>query len=56
MMLRHLGWTEAADLVVQGMSRAIANKTVTYDFERLLDGATLLSCSAFGDAMIEQMK
>lgn len=55
MMLRHLGWTEAADRVVQAMSRAIANKTVTYDFERLMDGATLLSCSAFGDAMIEQM-
>ena len=55
MMLRHLGWTEAADRVVEGMSRAIANKTVTYDFERLLEGATLLSCSAFGDALIEQM-
>jgi len=55
MMLRHLGWTEAADLVVQGMSRAIANKTVTYDFERLMEGATLLSCSGFGEAMIAQM-
>ncbi|MDZ7804502.1 NADP-dependent isocitrate dehydrogenase [Thiohalophilus sp.] len=55
MMLRHLGWTEAADRVVLAMSRAIANKTVTYDFERLMDGATLLSCSGFGDAMIEQM-
>jgi isocitrate dehydrogenase len=55
MMLRHLGWTEAADLVVQGMSRAIANKTVTYDFERLMEGATLLSCSGFGDALIAQM-
>ncbi|MDY6980630.1 MAG: NADP-dependent isocitrate dehydrogenase [Pseudomonadota bacterium] len=55
MMLRHLGWVEAADRVVQAMSRAIANKTVTYDFERLMEGATLLSCSAFGDAMIEQM-
>ncbi|MDZ7662921.1 NADP-dependent isocitrate dehydrogenase [Thiohalophilus sp.] len=55
MMLRHLGWTEAADRVVQGMSRAIANKTVTYDFERLMQGATLLSCSAFGDALIAQM-
>lgn len=56
MMLRHLGWFEAADLVVQGMSRAIANKTVTYDFERLMEGAKLLSCSGFGDALIEQMK
>ncbi|MFO8023592.1 NADP-dependent isocitrate dehydrogenase [Thiohalophilus sp.] len=55
MMLRHLGWTEAADRVVQAMSRAIANKTVTYDFERLMEGATLLSCSAFGETMIEQM-
>ncbi len=55
MMLRHLGWTEAADLVVKAMGAAISAKTVTYDFERLMDGATLLSCSAFGDAMIEQM-
>ncbi|MDR9436076.1 MAG: NADP-dependent isocitrate dehydrogenase [Thiohalophilus sp.] len=55
MMLRHLGWVEAADLIVQGMSGAIANKTVTYDFERLMDGATLLSSSAFGDALIQQM-
>ncbi|TDY02787.1 NADP-dependent isocitrate dehydrogenase [Thiohalophilus thiocyanatoxydans] len=55
MMLRHLGWVEAADRVVQGMSRAIANKTVTYDFERLVPGASLLSCSGFGDALIAQM-
>jgi len=55
MMLRHLGWTEAADLVVKGMSAAISAKTVTYDLERLMDGATLLSCSGFGDAMIEKM-
>ncbi|MEN8175961.1 MAG: NADP-dependent isocitrate dehydrogenase [Pseudomonadota bacterium] len=55
MMLRHLGWNEAADLVVKGMSGAIAAKTVTYDFERLMEGATLLSCSAFGDAMIANM-
>jgi isocitrate dehydrogenase len=55
MMLRHLGWTEAADLVVKAMSAAIEAKTVTYDFERLMDGATLLSCSEFGDAMIAQM-
>ncbi|VAX14490.1 Isocitrate dehydrogenase [NADP] [hydrothermal vent metagenome] len=55
MMLRHLGWTQAADLVVKGMSAAISAKTVTYDLERLMDGATLLSCSGFGDAMIEKM-
>ena len=55
MMLRHMGWTEAADLIIQGMKGAINAKTVTYDFERLMAGATLLSCSQFGDAMIEQM-
>jgi isocitrate dehydrogenase len=55
MMLRHLGWTEAADLVVKGMSGAIAAKMVTYDFERLMEGATLLSCSGFGEAMVEHM-
>ncbi len=55
MMLRHLGWREAADLVVKGMSGAIQAKTVTYDFERLMEGATLLSCSGFGDAVISQM-
>jgi isocitrate dehydrogenase len=55
MMLRHMGWTEAADLIVKGMEGAISNKTVTYDFERLMDDATLLSCSAFGDAMIQHM-
>ena len=55
MMLRHMGWTEAADLIVKGMEGAISSKTVTYDFERLMDDATLLSCSAFGDAMIAHM-
>ncbi len=55
MMLRHMGWTEAADLIVKGMEGAIAAKTVTYDFERLMDGAKLLSCSEFGDAMIANM-
>ena len=55
MMLRHMGWKEAADLIVKGMEGAISNKTVTYDFERLMDDATLLSCSAFGDAMIQHM-
>ena len=55
MMLRHMGWTEAADLIVKGMEGAISNKTVTYDFERLMDDTTLLSCSAFGEAMIHHM-
>ena len=55
MMLRHLGWREAADLVIKGMEGAISEKTVTYDFERLMSGATLLKCSAFGDAMIAKM-
>jgi isocitrate dehydrogenase len=55
MMLRHMGWKEAADLIVKGMEGAISNKTVTYDFERLMDDAELLSCSAFGEAMIKHM-
>tara|TARA_B100000941_G_scaffold65335_1_gene43405 strand:+ start:2570 stop:3796 length:1227 start_codon:yes stop_codon:yes gene_type:complete len=55
MMLRHMGWTEAADLIVKGMEGAISAKTVTYDFERLMKGAQLLSCSAFGNAIIEHM-
>ena len=55
MMLRHMGWKEAADLIVKGMEGAISNKTVTYDFERLMGDATLLSCSAFGAAMIQHM-
>ncbi len=55
MMLRHLGWTEAADLIIQSIEKTIANKTVTYDFERLMDGATLRKCSEFADDMIEQM-
>jgi isocitrate dehydrogenase len=55
MMLRHLGWTEAADLIVKGMSGAIQAKTVTYDFHRLMEGATKLSCSEFGDAVIAHM-
>ncbi|EKS55202.1 TPA: isocitrate dehydrogenase [Citrobacter freundii] len=54
-MLRHMGWTEAADLIVKGMEGAINAKTVTYDFERLMDGAKLLKCSEFGDAIIENM-
>ena len=55
MMLRHLGWSEAADLIVKGMSAAIAARTVTYDLERLMPGATLVSCSGFGDAIISKM-
>ncbi|GAA3535275.1 NADP-dependent isocitrate dehydrogenase [Zobellella aerophila] len=55
MMLRHLGWVEAADLIIKGMEGAIANKTVTYDFERLMDGATLRKCSEFADDMVAQM-
>ncbi|CAM8100044.1 isocitrate dehydrogenase (NADP(+)) [Citrobacter freundii] len=54
-MLRHMGWVEAADLIVKGMEGAINAKTVTYDFERLMDGAKLLKCSEFGDAIIENM-
>ncbi len=55
MMLRHLGWTEAADLIITSMAQTIRARTVTYDFERLMEGATLLSCSEFGDAMISHM-
>jgi isocitrate dehydrogenase len=55
MMLRHMGWNEAADLIINGMNGAIQAKTVTYDFERLMDGAQLLKCSEFGDAIISAM-
>ena len=55
MMLRHMGWTEAADLIIASMERAILSKKVTYDFARLMDGATQVSCSAFGQFMIEHM-
>lgn len=55
MMLRHMGWVEAADLIIKSTERAIAAKTVTYDFERLMEGAKLMSCSEFGDAMISHM-
>jgi len=55
MMLRYMGWTEAADLIVKGISGAIEARTVTYDFERLMDGATKLKCSEFGDAIINHM-
>ena len=55
MMLRHIGWNDAADLIINGMNGAIQNGTVTYDFERLMDGATLLSCSEFGQAIVDSM-
>ena len=51
MMLRHMGWTEAADMIIEAMAKTIQNKTVTYDLERLIDDATLLSCSEFGEAL-----
>jgi isocitrate dehydrogenase len=55
MMLRHMGWKEAADLIIKSMEAAIGDKVVTYDFARLMEGATEVSCSEFGDAMIERM-
>jgi isocitrate dehydrogenase len=55
MMFTHLGWNEAAALIENGITKSIANKTVTYDFERLMDGATKLKCSEFGDAIISNM-
>jgi isocitrate dehydrogenase len=55
MMLRHMGWTEAADLIISSMEKAITSKRVTYDFARLMEGATQVSCSGFGEVMIENM-
>src|SRR5438045_7696617 len=55
MMLRHLGWAEAADLIIKGMDGAIAAKTVTYDFARLMEGAKEVKCSQFGDELIAKM-
>ena len=55
MMLRHLGWLEAADLIIKSMEAAIGDKVVTYDFARLMEGSTEVSCSAFGEAMIARM-
>jgi len=55
MMLRYMGWTEAADLIIKGMDGAITAKTVTYDFHRMMEGATKLKCSEFGDAVIKHM-
>jgi isocitrate dehydrogenase len=56
MMFRYMGWNEAADLIIKGMEGAITAKTVTYDFHRLMEGATLVKCSEFGDAIIRQMQ
>jgi isocitrate dehydrogenase len=55
-MFRYMGWNEAADLIIKGMEGAIAAKTVTYDFHRQMESATLLKCSEFGDAMIRHMQ
>ena len=55
MMLRHMGWFEAADLIISSMEKSISSKKVTYDFARLMEGATQMSCSGFGDVMIEHM-
>jgi isocitrate dehydrogenase len=55
MMLRHMGWVEASDLIIAAMENTIAAKTVTYDFERLMEGARLLSCSGFADALVDNM-
>ena len=55
MMLRHMGWMEAADLIIDGLAKTISQKTVTYDFERLMSGASLLKCSEFGEAIISNM-
>ncbi|MFH6991676.1 NADP-dependent isocitrate dehydrogenase [Flavobacterium sp. FlaQc-48] len=55
MMLEYMGWQDAADLIVKGLKGAIGNKTVTYDFERLMQGATLVKCSEFGQAVVDNM-
>ena len=54
-MLRYMGWTEAADTIIAAMDKAIANKRVTYDFARLMEGATEVKCSEFADELIKQM-
>ena len=56
MMFRYLGWTEAADLIIHAMDRVIASKRVTYDFARLMDGATELKCSEFGAALASEIR
>jgi isocitrate dehydrogenase len=55
MMLRYMGWTEAADLIIKGLNGAVQSKRVTYDFERLMEGATKVKCSEFGDEIIKYM-
>ena len=55
MMLRYMGWVDAADLIIKGLSETIKNKTVTYDFERLMSGASLVKCSEFGEAIVDNM-
>ena len=55
MMLRHLGWIEAADLILKGINGAIGSRNVTYDFARMMEGATEVKCSEFGDEIIKQM-
>ncbi len=55
MMLRHMGWFEAADCIIDAMKKAIAAKTVTYDFARLMPGATQVSCSGFGQELIKHL-
>ncbi len=55
MMFEYMGWKEAADLIYSGLEKAIASKRVTYDFERLMDGATLLKCSEFGKEIVKNM-
>jgi isocitrate dehydrogenase len=55
MMLRYMGWSEAADLILKGLNGAIGSKRVTYDFARLMDGATEIKCSQFGDNIIANM-
>ncbi len=56
MMLRYLGWNDAADLIIKGMKGAIGAKTVTYDFARLMEGATKVKCSEFGDEVVKHME
>jgi isocitrate dehydrogenase len=54
-MLRYMGWHEAADLILRGLEKSIGQKRVTYDFERMMEGATLLRCSEFGEAVVGNM-
>ena len=54
-MFRYMGWTEVADTIINAINKTIGQKKVTYDFERLMDNATLLKCSEFGDAIVSNM-